>query len=1301
MSRFWHILFDSRVLAMIGLAGLVGFIFLGAEAMQLAFIYAGIGLAVLVLLWCVVWLARRYLAYRKAAALEKAMDEKSEEAVRQAAPADAGEQQVLRNRMQEAIKTIKTSRLGQTTGRAALYELPWYMIIGNPAAGKSTAILQSGLNFPFADGKGSVVSGIGGTRNCDWFFSTEGILIDTAGRYSVHKEDAAEWKEFLDLLKKHRSKAPVNGILIAVSVAELLKNNADNNTKLAKNLRQRIQEVAETLEVFAPVYVIFTKMDLVSGFTEFFRDMDEVERNQVWGATLPYRPEAHADAIAAFDEHYMLLRDGLREQLLAYMGVNRNKSIDPLVMTFPLEFASIKPVLKDFIATLFEENPYQFQPVFRGFYFTSSVQEGLVSSVASDAAAREFDLVRNTGDRQAAGGGQTQTGFFLKDLFSRVIFVDKNLVKQHANRRKNRLRLATFGLTSVLLALLLAGWAASYIGNRQLMQSVQADLGKIQAVQEGKVDVASRMEAMDLLQKRIEQLQSWKKERPFFVGLGLYQGDAIEQQLLKEYFAGLSQLMVQPVGQALETYLQEVNRHAGKLKPMRAAPTADAKAADANTANAGRPDAGKFMAASPENVEDAYNALKTYLMLAQPEHRESGHLTDQITRFWREWLEANRGTTPYEQMMQGGERMITFAMTQVHNPDFPQLESNFGLVDMTRSNLRQVVRGMPARERVYADIKARAATRYAPVTVNRYISEPERKVMAGSYIVSGAFTKEAWQGYVNAAFRDAATAELQNTDWVLKISTKDDLSLEGSPEKIRQTLTDMYKQEYVAEWKKFMQGITVNSFRNFDEAVQHMNMLGDEKTSPLRKIMQLLYEQTAWDNPSALNSQLATTQKGVLDWFKRTILRRAPSQVDVNLNLQTPQAGVAMGPIGREFEGLTKIMSAKDNGQDMLTAYLQALGKIRTRLNQIKNQGDTGPAIKTLVSATLDGSNSELVDGLRYVDEQMLVGQGDTLRVTLRPMLVRPLMQTFDALIAPTEMEVNRVWASQVYEPFRNNLARKYPFDAASKVEATEAEIRQVFGAEGAIAKFAGTTLGPLVTRRGGTLTARTWAEMGIGLKPDFVAGFPQWVSYGGGGTASADGAGAAGQVAANQTVFQVLPVGSPDALEYTLEIDGQRLRYRNAAPAWVNFFWPNPSATPGVKLSAVTVDGRTVEVFNEPGRFGLDKLFESAKKRQLGGGVNELSWTRDGVQVTVQLRVVSSPGQSGADQTPRTGGSSGLKGLRLPELVAAGAVTAAGVASAAASMPGSQALSAASGAQAASSAAAASAPVVGALPPR
>lgn len=123
----------------------------------------------------------------------------------------------MRQRMLEAINTIKTSKLGQKSGTAALYELPWYMVIGNPAAGKSTAIANSGLQFPFADTAGKIVQGVGGTRNCDWFFTTDGILLDTAGRYAVYDDDRKEWFSFLGLLKQYRKQAPINGIIIAVT----------------------------------------------------------------------------------------------------------------------------------------------------------------------------------------------------------------------------------------------------------------------------------------------------------------------------------------------------------------------------------------------------------------------------------------------------------------------------------------------------------------------------------------------------------------------------------------------------------------------------------------------------------------------------------------------------------------------------------------------------------------------------------------------------------------------------------------------------------------------------------------------------------------------------------------------------------------------------------------------------------------------------------------------------------------------------------------------------------------------------
>ena len=186
MNRLWTFLMDVRVLSVLGLAALAAFLFLGADALQIGLVYAGLAVALVLLIWLGVWIVRKLAAKRAASRIEAAMNERSEDSRSNTANADV---EALRTRLREAVKTIKGSRLGQTTGGAALYELPWYMVIGNPAAGKSTAIVKSGLKFPFADKAGNVVQGVGGTRNCDWFFTSEGILLDTAGRYSVHEED--------------------------------------------------------------------------------------------------------------------------------------------------------------------------------------------------------------------------------------------------------------------------------------------------------------------------------------------------------------------------------------------------------------------------------------------------------------------------------------------------------------------------------------------------------------------------------------------------------------------------------------------------------------------------------------------------------------------------------------------------------------------------------------------------------------------------------------------------------------------------------------------------------------------------------------------------------------------------------------------------------------------------------------------------------------------------------------------------------------------------------------------------------
>ncbi|MDD2975827.1 type VI secretion system membrane subunit TssM [Aquabacterium sp.] len=1280
MQRIWRFLLDTRTLTVIGVAALAGLLLLGADTLKVGLIWAGVVLGLLGLAWLIVWGVRRWRAQRAAQSLEQAMADEADKAVREAA--DAGRQDevaAVRERMTEAVKLIKTSRLGETSGSAALYELPWYAVIGNPAAGKSSAVVKSGLKFPFADNTDNVIQGIGGTRHCDWYFTTEGILLDTAGRYSVHEEDRGEWLGFLSLLKKHRPKAPLNGVIIAVSVAELGANKPEFAIDLARKLRQRVQELTEKLEVFAPVYVLFTKADLIAGFVDFFEDRERSERDKVWGATLPYDTTGRGDVVAQFEQQFDVLYQGLKDASVARMSLHRGEQLPPGVLTFPLEFAALKPALRTFLNTLFEDNPYQFRPIFRGFYFTSAVQEGQSTSRASERVADQFGLQLQPGPAAAV---YSQSGFFLKELFSRVIFADRDLVKQYTSRHKLRLRYAAFfgGLT--LVGAVLAGWTWSYMGNRQLVAHVQADLLKAQQVQHQRVDLQSRLEALEILQDRLEQMQRYRAERPWSIGLGLYQGDTIEARLKEEYFHGLQAVMLKPAAQSIAGYLTEVNARAAELRPLQrtgeppvvtaadtVTPLAPAGAASgvmlvstqavANAATSVAPGTtatgAPYTQASSTNVTEAYNALKAYLMLGDRSRLEAGHMSDQLTRFWRSWLETHRGAMPREQLIQRAERIMSFALAQMSDPAFPQQELNLTLLDQTRENLRRVVKGMPARERVYGEIKARAATRFAPVTVTRFVTENDRQIVAGSHAVSGAFTREAWEQYVKEAIQNAAHKELQTSDWVLKTAAADDLTLEGSPEQIQKALTTLYKTEYVREWQKFMQGITVHDFASFDQAVVHMNRLGDPSNSPVGVLLHTLYEQTSWDNPSLVNERLAKGQKSFVEWFKQRILSVTPSPTPVNLNITLGQdAQIPMGPIGQEFASLNRLMMPREGQEPLIRHYLGALSKIRSRFNQMKTQGDAGPASRQFMVQTLEGSG-ELAEALKLVDEQLLNGLNESARNALRPILVRPLMQAYGVIVKPAEAELNRVWMAQVFEPYQRTLSSKYPFDRNARIEASPVEVAKVFGAEGAVSKFVEQSLGALVLKRGDSITPRTWADMGVRLRPEFVGGVGAWMAPLGGQAAASAGGAAGGAASEVQTVFQMLPQAVPGLTEYTIEVDGQVLRYRNGKASWAHFVWPGPG-TPGVKIAGVSYDGTPITFFQEPGRFGLEKMINSAQRRRIDDGVFELRWVQGGASVAVQLRIISNadtPTAPAAAQATANGAAPSATLGALPAIIA------------------------------------------------
>src|SRR5271166_2271242 len=182
-------------------------------------------------------IAWRIVARRRAAAaIAEAMTTPAEE------ESDAP---ILKEKMEDALSTLKRAGKSSTT---ALYDLPWYLIIGPPGAGKTTALVNSGLKFPLAgETAAKAVQGVGGTRYCDWWFTDQAVLIDTAGRYTTQDSDAkvdrAAWRAFLDILKSHRRRRPINGVLLAVSLSDVLLRDDSERKRQVETLRRRLQEL--------------------------------------------------------------------------------------------------------------------------------------------------------------------------------------------------------------------------------------------------------------------------------------------------------------------------------------------------------------------------------------------------------------------------------------------------------------------------------------------------------------------------------------------------------------------------------------------------------------------------------------------------------------------------------------------------------------------------------------------------------------------------------------------------------------------------------------------------------------------------------------------------------------------------------------------------------------------------------------------------------------------------------------------------------------------------------------------------
>lgn len=1045
----------------------------------------------------------------------------------------------------EAVQWLRGSKLGAETqagadGADAVYKLPWFMVAGPPASGKTSLVLSSGLNFQTLPSQRHAEHRlVRPTRSCEWRITDAAVLLDTAGRYQSEGANTEEWGALAETLKRHRARRPLDGFVVVVSAAWALESSEAELEQQAKILRAQLDDVAGRTGVRFPVYLVWTHADAVEGFGQFFMRLPHARRAEVWGATIPLAQSSNAHAL--FDVEFDQLIDALMRQRLAHLDVADSAAEQLSIFNFPPRVGDTRSPLAYFTSMLFRPNPFRESPLLRGFYFTANVGNG--------QSARLPALPDDAGDAGTETRARVSTrtvgdGFFIERFFKEVLLRDKDLAAalQPPQRRSYRLRIALLSLVAVLGLGLLTGLGVSYFANRELIaeareraarveERVRLNVNREPGAQQNPLEARIDIEALERLRETVATLDQYDREgAPLRLRFGLYAGNRINPQLRAIYFEALTQRYFKPTLAALEKDLQTfATASPVNNAPLPAAPTN----ADGTTAATD--------AAPPteeENLGRHYDLLKAYLMLtAEPERVEPTFLATQLAGYWR--------TASPPDMELVSRQHLDFYAGQANRPGAPRARADDKLLAQARTRLASY----PAVNRFYKRITTEINARTRPVSLGSILAGRHGGVLSGSYTVPGSYTVEGFREHISPAFKSAAE-EMSKDDWVMGPTKVEG----GASAADTNKLWSLYFRDYTDHWRRFLRGTSVNRFRTKEDAVGALNAL-TATDSPLELVMETVARHTDFS---------ASSQKlGWIDWFKSFFRRRG---YDTGGNSE----------VEREFRPLVDFASAGKNKDAV------AISQYRVALQQVLNplENSSPDQLTQTARALMTGTDDINLQKSEQVVTRLLDNFRTAAGRDASDLLKQPLGNLRAMLYGGGYEQIVKEWREQLY-PVAQRLEAGYPFtgEGASSVSDLARYLNPV---DGQFTVFFNNRLASSFDDVEGE-----WKQKETGafkFSPEFIA----YLNNARRLREALFPTGGKQPDASYDVTLQ--PVTGADVL---LEIDGTRVESRGTSPASAKFVFPARAGGASGARIVVNSGGQTSER-TFPGEWGLFKLLQA-----------------------------------------------------------------------------------------------------------
>ncbi len=939
---------------------------------------------VIVVLAVSLWKARRQRKDNEKVVTEMMAGNEQDELLKE-------EMDTQRANLRKALTLMKQWKPGRFR---SVYELPWYMIIGAPGSGKSTALLNSGLEFPLKSEMGlDSVKGVGGTRYCDWWFTNRAVIIDTAGRYTTQesgdKRDAKGWKSFLGLLRKYRSRQPINGVILSVSVADLLEQTPTERQLHARALKQRVQELRNRLGVVFPVYVLLTKFDLLEGFSDTFAMLSEQERDEVFGITFDLHSVRDPEQLpVVFEQEFDGLLERLSHFLLHRLQQERTPETRRRIYQFPKQVALLKAPLWNLMKEVFFPSAYEDVPLLRGIYLVSSEQDGRTTDKVASLVDRQLRL-KSPGQAGPAQGLPSD-GFFLNRLFDSIIFSEHGLAMADGSRDRNyrRLRQVAVAAMVVISAAIGMSWYLEYQWNRDLIAQYRTDTDRLQ----GDIDrfLTSNGNWMVL-----NDMLNTASGMPGVKGTPLPEGGHYPLGFFRN--GSLAQAAEGAYGRLLQHRFAETFRDSLESE----------------------------VSGSFGNLEYLYESLKTYLMVSNREHFER----DQVSA----WLAF----------------MLSYKLPgEINRPTREELSQHLGQYLALNHNIpadrelvaeaRAELTAMPLDERAYQRIRSDAASAGLPdFTISKVLGTVAEEVFerrSGESLrdgVPGLFTVHGYRGVFEAE-RDQIVGHLLEDSWVYGQETADFRNLDES--RIKQLVEDRYFRDYIHAWDTLLTDLKVRSFSGSRDGRYLMDLLSgpdapiDRLVAAVRFNTRLSVEEQDPTASEALGNVGSMVQED--------LARR--SRTFDRMRRIMPDSVVAeheLTPVDRAFRPLHEI-------SEETLGTLRERARIMARYFAEQDQG--------VPSSFATVSRADFDDAAKGFQAAVGNSQAGHLQAWLGDISgdSRKLVQV------SSTRRVNDIWRSQVFREYQAAIAGQYPLDQGAESEVALADFAAFFGYGGVLDTF-------------------------------------------------------------------------------------------------------------------------------------------------------------------------------------------------------------------------------------------------------